>query len=85
MARECVAHRWSRRRLEQVLAEALNPLHGDADMTFLQTQLQDYLGAPVEIVTDNRERGEIRIRFFSYEEASGILERILPAEQGDRW
>jgi len=49
----------------------------DADMTALENELSEAIGASVKMDHDKKHwRGEIRIQYFSEEECQGILERL---------
>jgi ParB family chromosome partitioning protein len=52
------------------------PSTPDLDTTFLETQLAEHLGTPVQIVTDSHEGGWLNIKFFDNDTLSGLLERM---------
>lgn len=73
---------WSVRRLEEAFHSHKHALNrssippNDLDTTFLETQLADHLGTPVQITTDNSQGGWLNIKFFDNDTLSGLLERM---------
>lgn len=82
-AEACVRGNWSVRLLERRIAAAGGGDTGrppetapEAETRRLERTLAEQLGYPVELIADERGRGELRLRFHSLEELDGLLERI---------
>jgi ParB family chromosome partitioning protein len=73
---------WSVRQLEQAVklhkkTKTLDPTKNkDQDVLYLQNQLSEQLGAPVQIISDVTEGGWIKVKFFNNETLSGLLDRL---------
>lgn len=71
---------WSVRQLEQaVRAHKKNPpgdVREDKDVLYLQNQLSEQLGAPVQIVSETGTGGWLKVKFFNNETLSGLLDRL---------
>lgn len=81
-AQACAQGRWSVRSLERRLAETPHRPAGESagrdapEIRQLERFLAEQLGYPVELIADERGRGELRLRFHSLDELDGLLERI---------
>ncbi len=78
-AGETVRNQWSVRTLEARLRQrTAQPLHrgNDAEWQRLARRMTELLGNKVELRGDPRGRGEMTIKFHSFEELDGILERL---------
>ena len=78
-AHRCVKARWSVRALEQRLRAPANRPHevgGDGDWKRLARALEEHLGNKVELEGDARGKGTLQVRFHSYDELDGLLERL---------
>jgi ParB family chromosome partitioning protein len=94
-AHEVVARKLSVRETEKLAAKAAGagrqapllrvPLEKSRDVVRLEEQLADLLSAPVEIHVQRKTRagqpGEVRIRFSSLDELSGLLDKLGASER----
>ncbi|QQR88983.1 MAG: ParB/RepB/Spo0J family partition protein [Myxococcales bacterium] len=84
LAKEIVAHNLSVRDTEKRVKEALKPTTAkpaskttdSANVRDLEKRLSNALGATVK-VTDKKGKGQISIRYHSYDELDGLLERLV--------
>lgn len=73
---------WSVRKLEEEVrlskqkTEAPLPPETNPDISRLETQLSEQVGAPVNILTDNEQGGWLKIKFFDNDTLAGLLERM---------
>ncbi len=78
-AQQSISRRWSVRALEARLRQLAqtSPHPGDdAEWQRLGRRLTELLGNRVELSGDAQGRGEMKIRFHSFEELDGILDRL---------
>ncbi len=78
-AAETARHQWSVRTLEARLRQrTAQPLHegNDAEWKRLGRRLTELLGNKVELRGDARGRGDMTIKFHTFEELDGLLERL---------
>ncbi len=80
-ANQIIHAHWSVRRLEKEIRSihaTSQPLHSvtDCDRIHLQNILADYMGAPVEIISDAHQGGVLKITFYDNDTLSGLLERM---------
>lgn len=90
LARECVAHGWSVREMEQK-ARADAPAkpgkrgkrarHVPPEVRRIEEALRRRLGTDVAVVVGGKATGHLAIRFYSHEDLGRLLELIL----GRRW
>ena len=82
LARITIEQSWSVRRLEEEVRSAKSSpqLHAspinNPDISRLQTQLAEQIGAPVQIQADTAEGGWLKIKFFDNDTLAGLLERM---------
>ncbi len=73
---------WSVRRLEdevrqsKLVIDTPKSLDNHPDITHLETQLAEQMGAPVQIISDESAGGWLKIKFFDNDTLSGLLERM---------
>lgn len=71
---------WSVRQLEKEIQNIKHQINQkpiqNQDTLNLQTQLAEYLGAPIEIITQPNQGGWLKIKYFNHETLAGLLERI---------
>ncbi len=78
-AGQCIARQWSVRALEARLRQREQPPRhaGDeAEWARLGRRLTELLGNRVELHGDSQGRGELTIRFHSFAELDGLLDRL---------
>lgn len=81
-AHTVIQEEWSVRRLEKAVHSSKDehPLPSlatpDRDITFLETQLADHLGTPVQIITHSNQGGWVNIKYFDNDTLTGLLERM---------
>lgn len=74
-------HRWSVRQLEKEVrrlkseANHANPPI-DHDRFYLENQLAEQLGAPVQIIEGQEEGGWLKIKYYNHDTLAGLLERL---------
>lgn len=77
-----ITEQWSVRKLEEVVRTAKwsKPVpskpESNRDIGRLEIQLAEQIGAPVEISTDEKQGGWLKIRFFDATTLEGLLERM---------
>ena len=82
LAQRVVQKGLSVRDSERLVQHALKPpkqlaaIKPDRDVLRLQEELSDFLGAQVEIVTNKKGAGKIRIEFGDLDQLEGILQRM---------
>ncbi|KTC87868.1 MULTISPECIES: ParB/RepB/Spo0J family partition protein [Legionella] len=82
LAEQIEQNEWSVRQLEKKVKELKtnDPLKADArkdrDIERLQIKLAEQIGAPVQIINDNREGGWLQVKFFDNDTLAGLLERM---------
>lgn len=82
LANDVIKSNWSVRKLEEEVRKSkLSPIAEDHpishnDRIHLQEALADYMGAPVEIISDSNKGGVLKINFFDNDTLSGLLERM---------
>lgn len=82
LAQRVVQKGLSVRDAERLVQHALKPpkqlaaIKPDRDVLRLQEELSDFLGAQVEIVTNKKGAGKIRIEFGDLDQLEGILQRM---------
>lgn len=82
IAQRVVQKGLSVRDAERLVQHALRPpkevapIRPDRDVLRLQEELSDYLGAQVEISTNKKGAGKIRIDFGNLDQLEGILQRM---------
>jgi len=82
-AEEAVKHGWSVRQMEFEIKKYKEPPpqtqrnpRGDRDVERLQNILSEQVGAPVQIVNDERDGGWLQVKFFENDTLAGLLERL---------
>lgn len=82
LAEEAVNQGWSVRQMELEIKKykqkplcASNPRR-DRDIERLQNLLSEQVGAPVQIVNDEREGGWLQVKFFNNDTLAGLLDRL---------
>lgn len=80
-ANQTIQAHWTVRRLEQEIRTFHSPSRTphattDCDRIHLQNILADYMGAPVEILSDTHHGGVLKITFYDNDTLSGLLERM---------
>jgi len=82
IAQRVVQKGLSVRDAERLVQHALKPpkqvaaIKQDRDVLRLQEELSDFLGAQVEIITNKKGAGKIRIEFGDLDQLDGILQRL---------
>ena len=82
LARQVAKKGWSVRETEQLVRRALNPsvkpkaVKKDPDITKLETDISERLGAVVHIKQKPKGKGAIEISYNSLDELEGILSKI---------
>ncbi|MBK7422838.1 MAG: ParB/RepB/Spo0J family partition protein [Propionivibrio sp.] len=82
LAQRVVQKGLSVRDAERMVQHALKPpkpvaaIKPDRDVLRLQEELSDFLGAQVEIITNKKGAGKIRIEFGDLDQLEGILQRM---------
>ncbi len=73
---------WSVRQVEEEVRKLksmptkINPSLNDNNILNLQNRITEYLGTPVEIISDNNQGGWLKIKFFDNDTISGLLEKM---------
>ena len=78
-ANRSIARSWSVRTLEARLRQRNQPVQhrgDDAEWTRLARRLTELLGNRVELSGDEKGRGQMNIKFHSFAELDGILDRL---------
>ncbi|MDQ6974391.1 MAG: ParB/RepB/Spo0J family partition protein [Mariprofundaceae bacterium] len=83
LAKQCVQHQWSARKMEEEAKRALKHMHHvpapktmDADVAALQEELTQHLGLSVQLSCKKNGAGELKIRYGRVEELDGVLKRL---------
>lgn len=81
LAKQVHEQGWSVRRLEEEVRSNKHPIDEpqppkDRDIAYLQSQLAEQMGTPVQIITDNEHGGWLKIKFFDNDTLAGLLERM---------
>ncbi|MDQ6990135.1 MAG: ParB/RepB/Spo0J family partition protein [Mariprofundaceae bacterium] len=83
LAKQCVQHQWSARKMEAEAKRALrNSQHSpvskpiDVDVAALQEELTQHLGLSVTLACKKNGSGELKIRYGRAEELDGVLKRL---------
>ena len=82
LAKKIEEQGWSVRRLEEEVRlsklqiDLPQPSAKDHDISYLQTQLAELMGTPVQIVADSEQGGWLKIKFFDNDTLAGLLERM---------
>jgi len=82
LAKNVYEQGWSVRRLEEEVracksaASPVKPVESHRDTTYLQTQLAEQIGAPVQILRDSEHGGWLKIKYFDNDTLEGLLERM---------
>jgi ParB family chromosome partitioning protein len=78
---QVIRHQWSVRKLEHEVRATKTPIkpmltEDDRDITRLETQLAEQIGAPVELLTDPTHGGWLKIRYYDNDTLAGLLDRM---------
>jgi len=80
LAHQIVHEQWSVRELEAFIRRTQKNLASqptiDPDRHLLQNELSRHLNAPVEITSDEKNGGWLKIKFYDHETLQGLLERF---------
>lgn len=83
LAKQCIQHQWSARKMEEEAKRALKSLQHptelkqvDADVLALQEELTQHLGLSVQLSCKKNGSGELKIRYGRAEELDGVLKRL---------
>ncbi|ETO94028.1 ParB/RepB/Spo0J family partition protein [Legionella oakridgensis] len=83
LTRKIQQQNWSVRRLEQEVrlckssSSLISPQQKSYDVSHLETQLAEQIGAPVQIISgDIQGGGWLKIKFYDNDTLSGLLERL---------
>lgn len=80
LAQRVIDNHWSVRKLEDEVrtAKSSTPviMPSDRDITRLETQLAEQIGAPVQLLSESEQGGWLKIKFYNNDTLAGLLDRM---------
>lgn len=79
LARQVCDNQWSVRKLEEEVRATKRTIETNSrnlDITRLETQIAEQMGAPVQLLNDNEHGGWIKIKYYDNDTLAGLLDRM---------